>query len=69
LSLVIEGQDVLLEHPLKQADAVIASLEDQPVPETVRGPNRAEEFPVYRSDGLPVFDPRQQGTRANHLVQ
>src|SRR5262245_44375308 len=32
-------------------------------------PDHAEEFAMDRSDSLPVFDPRQQRSRADHLLQ
>ena len=45
----VEGEDVLLEHPLKQADHVIAVLQDQPVLRGIPGEDLEAELLVERS--------------------
>ncbi|WP_437757601.1 hypothetical protein [Sorangium sp. So ce1389] len=47
----VEGEDVLLEHPLKQPDHVVAVLQEQPVLRGIPG------------EGLKVMHPRETQRR------
>ena len=52
----VEGENVPLEHPLKQADHVIAVLQDQPVLRGIAGEGREPELFVELPRGLEVLD-------------
>ena len=60
----VEGEDVLLEHPLKQPDRVIAVLQDQPVLRGIPGEDLETELLVEAPRSLEILDRQADRKRA-----
>ncbi len=60
----VEGENVLLEHPLKKPDRVIAVLQDQPVLRCIPGEDLETELLVEPPRSLEILDSQADRERA-----
>src|SRR2546422_4876208 len=60
----VEGENVLLKHPLKKPDGVIAVLQDQPVLRGVPGEDLETELFVEPARSLDILDSQADRKRA-----
>jgi len=52
----IKGEDVLFEHPLKQAEDMVSVSQDQPILRSIPGEDFETELFIKTSRCLEVFD-------------